>query len=103
MLIYNTTFHIEGPKNSNEFVNYVRKEFYPQLTPNNHGIKARFVKLVTDMGNNMNGFALMIEADSLSSLKKWKQEIGDSLMEKLRGAFNFEILSFSTTMIDMID
>lgn len=102
MLIYNTTFHIEGQKNVTQFVDYMRNVYYPAALEGNCNVKVKFVRLVTDMGNGMTGFAFMVELDSMSVLKKWKEEIGDRIMEKLLGAMDFQILSFSTTMVDMI-
>lgn len=103
MLIYNTTFHVDGERTLSPFLTYMRDEYYPHVTEGGLMRNPRFVRLLTDIGDDLTGYALMCEVDDVVALKKWKQETGRKLEEKLHERFGEKVLTFSTTMKDVTE
>lgn len=98
MLIYNTSFHVEGDALIGPFRTYMRDIYLPKLIERGYVKNPRFVSLLTDIGEGMQGFSLMCEVENVVVLKKWKKEIGDELMMNFHNTFGERILTFSTSM-----
>lgn len=98
MLIYNTSFHVDGEKLVGEFRSYMRDVYLPKVTEKGYLKNPRFVSLLTDIGEGMFGFSLMCEVENVVVLKKWRTEIGDPLMSAFHTRFGESVLTFSTSM-----
>lgn len=98
MLIYNTSFHVDGEALIGPFRTYMRDVYLPKVTERGYLKHPRFVSLLTDIGEGMQGFAVMCEVENVIVLKKWKKEIGDALMSDFHDHFGEKILTFSTSM-----
>ncbi len=103
MLIYNTTFHVEGEELLSPFLTYMRDVYLPVVLRNGHLRNPRFVRLLTDVGDNLIGYALMCEVDDVQALKKWKLETGHTLESSFHQQFGEKILMFSTSMKDVTE
>lgn len=98
MLIYNTSFHVDGEALIGPFLTYMRDYYLPAATARGYLRNPRLMRLLTDVGEGLFGYALMCECDSAADLKRWKQEIEDVLLSSFRDRFGERILTFSTTM-----
>ena len=98
MLIYNTSFHVDGEALIGPFRTYIRDIFLPKIVERGYASNPRFVSLLTDIGDGIQGFAVMFEVDNVVILKKWRKEIGDPLMDDFHKTFGDRVLTFSTTM-----
>lgn len=101
MLIYNTSFHVDSERVLGSFLGFMRDEYLPAITA--HGLIGhyRFVRLLTDIGEGMIGYAVMCDVADIQTLKRWKQEVGTQLESKLHARFGEKVLTFSTTMKDV--
>lgn len=102
MLIYNTSFHVDGEALIGPFRTYMRDVYLPRVTEHGYLRNPRFVSLLTDIGEGMQGFAVMCEVDNVVELKKWRKEIGDQLMADFHTHFGDRILTFSTSMKEIV-
>jgi len=98
MLIYNTSFHVDGEKLVSAYRTYMRDVYLPKVTERGYLKNPRFVSLLTDIGEGMFGFSLMCEVENVVVLKKWRKEIGDALMADFHSHFGEKVLTFSTSM-----
>lgn len=98
MLIYNTSFHVESTAIIAPFRTYMRDVFLPKITERGYAKNPRFVSLLTDIGEGMQGFAVMFEVEDVVKLKKWHKEIGSQLLADFHRVFGERILTFSTSM-----
>ena len=103
MLIYNTTFHVDGEHLLSPFLTYMRDVYLPAATARGYLRNPRFVRLLTDIGDNLTGYALMCETEDVKSLKQWRQEIGLTLESNFHDHFGEKILMFSTTMKEVTE
>lgn len=103
MLIYNTTFHVDGEHTLSPFLTFMRDEYYPKAIEKGYLRNPRFVRLLTDIGDNLIGYALMCEVEDVVTLKKWKNEIGKDLETSVFKTFGEKVLMFSTTMKDVTE
>lgn len=103
MLIYNTTFHVDGELTLSPFLTYMRDEYFPHVTDGGFLRNPRFVRLLTDIGDNLTGYALMCEADDVVALKKWMLATGRTLEANLHKRFGEKVLMFSTSMKDVTE
>lgn len=103
MLIYNTTFHVDGEHLLSPFLTYMRDEYLPAALAQGYLRNPRFVRLLTDIGDNLTGYALMCEVQDVLVLKKWKKEVAPALESAFHQRFGEKILMFSTTMKDVTD
>ena len=103
MLIYNTTFHVDGERLLSQFLTFMRDEYMPKATAKGYLQHPRFVRLLTDIGDNLTGYALMCDVEDVVKLKKWKQEIGHDLETLVHKQFGEKVLMFSTTMKDVTE
>lgn len=103
MLIYNTTFHVDGERYLSAFLTYMRDVYFPAVTARGYLRNPRFVRLLTDIGDNLIGYALMAETDDVQTLKRWKLEIGRTLESSFHDHFGEKILMFSTSMKDVTE
>lgn len=103
MLIYNTTFHVDGERLLSPFLTFMRDEYVPKATAKGYLQHPRFVRLLTDIGDNLTGYALMCDVEDVIKLKKWKQEIGHDLEALVHKQFGEKVLMFSTTMKDVTE
>lgn len=98
MLLYNTTFHVEEEK-LQEFLCFVKDEYFPAVTKGGYLKHVRLVRLLGDVGEGLFGYAVMADCEGeVIALKKWRQETGDALISQLAQKFGTKVLSFSTTM-----
>ena len=72
MLIYNTTFHVEGEAQLGPFLTFMRDVYVPAAIRDGYLRNPRFVRLLTDLGDNLFGYALMCEVEDVQTLKRWK-------------------------------
>ena len=103
MLIYNTTFHVDGDRYLSQFLTYMRDVYYPAVTARGYMQNPRFVRLLADVGEGLIGYALMCEVEDLPTLKLWKNEIGRTLESNFFDRFGTNILMFSTAMKDVTE
>ena len=103
MLIYNTTFHIDGEHLLSLFLTFMRDEYLPAVMAAGHLRNPRFVRLMVDLGDTMTGYALMCEVDDVQTLKHWKQQAGHDLEKRLFNCFGEKVLMFSTAMKDVTE
>ncbi len=103
MLIYNTTFHVDGERLLGPFLTYMRDVYLPAAIEKDYLRNPRFVHLLADVGDNLFGYALMCEVEDVKVLKKWKLEIGHTLESNFHQQFGEKILMFSTAMKDVSD
>jgi hypothetical protein len=103
MLIYNTTFHVDGEQHVAAFLTYMRDVYVPTAIRNNYLRNPRFVRLLTDVGEGLFGYALMCEVEDVQTLKKWKLETGHTLESNFHQRFGEKILMFSTSMKDVTE
>jgi hypothetical protein len=101
MLIYNTTFHVDGERHLSSFLNYMRDVYVPAAIEKGYFRNPRLVRLLADVGDNLFGYALMCEVEDIQQLKKWKLEIGHTLESNFHQQFGEKILMFSTAMKDV--
>jgi hypothetical protein len=103
MLIYNTTFHVEGENNLSPFLTYMRDVYVPAAIRDGLLQNPRFVRLLTEVGDNLFGYALMCEVEDVKILKKWKLETGRTLESNFHQQFGEKVLMFSTSMKDVTE
>lgn len=101
MLIYNTSFHVDGEREVSKFLSYMRDVYLPAVTARGYLTNPRFVRLLTDVGDGILGYCLMCDCQDVKTLKQWKIEIGDTLMSSFHDHFGERILTFSSTMKDI--
>ena len=103
MLIYNTTFHVEGEAQLGPFLTFMRDVYVPAAIRDGYLRNPRFVRLLTDLGDNLFGYALMCEVEDVQTLKRWKLETGRSLESSFHQTFGEKVLMFSTSMKDVTE
>ncbi len=101
MLIYNTSFHIDGEEHLSDFLLYMRDEYLPAVLSNGYLRNPRFVRLLVDIGDGLLGYSLMLEADGVAALKRFKKEIEPSVDAAFIAKFGERVLRFSTTMTEI--
>lgn len=101
MLIYNTSFHVDGEDHLSEFLQYMRDEYLPTALSGGYLRNPRFVRLLTNIGDGLLGYSLMMETDGVATLKSYKKEIEPDLDQKFVAKFGDRILRFSTTMTEI--
>ena len=101
MLIYNTTFHVDGERIVGHFITYMRDIYFPAVTARGYLKNPRFVHLLTNIGEGLTGYALMCDVEDIHDLKRWREEIGHTLESNLYDRFGQKVLTFSTTMKDV--
>lgn len=98
MLVYNTTFHVEEAV-LQQFLCFVKDEYYPKVTAGGHLENPRLLRLLGDVGDGLFGYALMADCPGeAASLKKWRHETGDALIAEVQKKFGTKVLTFSTSM-----
>lgn len=98
MLIYNTSFHVTGEGLVPKFLQYMRDEYMPRVLAGNRLRNPRFVRLLTNVGDDVFAYSLMVETSSVAELKAWKLAGGDRLAADFAVHFGERVLTFSTTM-----
>ncbi len=98
MLIYNTTFHVTGERERSHFLNFMYEVYLPQSKACEYLTNHRFVSLITSLGDDVSGFALMADVRNVADLKRWKQEKEERLLTLLSQQFGEKVLTFSTVM-----
>ncbi len=98
MFIYNTSFHVESEHLLSKFLTYMRDSYLPAIQQGGLMTNVRFVRLLTDIGDNLIGYSVMGEFEDLQKLKKWKLEIGRAADASFHKEFGEKILPFTTTM-----
>lgn len=101
MIIYNTTFHIDGERHVARFLAYLRDSYYPAVTSHDAVRNPRIIRIVTSVGEDTFAYALMFEAESIRDLKRWKSEVGQKAEADLHAHFGQKVLAFSTLMKDV--
>lgn len=99
MLIYNTTFHLDGESLISPYLTFMKEYYLPSVTARGYLTNPRFVRLLGDCGEGIIGYALMCDVEGeAAALKKWRHEIGDVLLSSLYDRFGTSITAFSTAM-----
>lgn len=98
MLLYNTSFHVDSEHYLSQFLTYMRDNYLPAIQQGGYMTNVRFVRLLTDIGDNLIGYSVMGEVADMQKLKKWKLEIGREADANFHKEFGEKILTFSTTM-----
>jgi len=98
MLIYNTTFHVDGERYIGQFLTYMRDVYCPAIRAVDELKNPRLVRLLADVGENLIGYAMMFEVEDLQVLKSWKTGPGRELEADFYKTFGEKILTFSTSM-----
>ena len=98
MLIYNTSFHVEGERTLQPFLTYMRDVYLPALRQGGLLLRLRFVHLLTDIGDEKFGYCVMVEVPDLKTLKKWKLEVANPADTNFHKEFGEKVLTFSSTM-----
>lgn len=101
MLIYNTSFHVDTERELSHFLTYMRDTYLPAIQEESLLQNVRFVRLLTDIGDNLIGYCVMADVRDLQVMKKWKLEVGRKADENFHKEFGDKILTFSTTMKDV--
>ena len=98
MLIYNTTFHVEEAQ-LQAFLCFVKDEYFPAVTRGGHLAHPRLVRLLSDVGDGLYGYAVMADCEGeAAAIKRWRSETGDALLSTLQQRFGTKVLTFSTAM-----
>lgn len=98
MLIYNTSFHVDSEHYISKFLTFMRDNYLPAIQQGGLMTNVRFVRLLTDIGDNLIGYSVMGEVADMQKLKKWKLEVGRVADASFHREFGDKILTFSTTM-----
>jgi hypothetical protein len=98
MLIYNTSFHISGERLVPKFLQYMHDEYIPRLKASPQLSNLRFVRLLTNIGDDMFAYSLMADVPHVIALKEWKRTVGDELEADFTAHFGEQVLLFNTTM-----
>lgn len=98
MLIYNTTFHVTGERTQSLFLDFMRDVYIPKTKVSSYLRNTRFVSLITGLGDNVSGYALMSEVENIADLKHWKKEKEEELLSLLYQRLGEGVLTFSTAM-----
>ena len=101
MLIYNTSFHVDTEHELSKFLTYMRDVYLPAIAQGGLMQHIRFVRLLTDIGDNLIGYSVMGEFADMQKIKKWKLEIGREADANFHKEFGEKVLNFSTTMIEV--
>lgn len=101
MLIYNTSFHVDSEHELSKFLSYMRDTYLPAIAQDGLMQNIRFVRLLTDIGDNLIGYSVMGEFADLQKLKKWTLSIGRPADAAFHREFGEKVLTFSTTMKDV--
>lgn len=101
MLIYNTSFHVDTERELSKFLCYMRDTYLPAIAKGGLMQNIRFVRLLTDIGDNLIGYSVMGEFADMQKIKKWKLEIGREADANFHKEFGEKVLTFSTTMKDV--
>lgn len=101
MLIYNTSFHVSGERTLQQFLTYMRDSYLPAISQHGYLQHVRFVRLLTDIGDDVIGYCVMGEATDVKVLKKWKSEVGNAADAAFHQEFGERVLTFSSTMKDV--
>jgi hypothetical protein len=98
MLIYNTSFHISGERLVPKFLQFMNDVYLPRMQASGEMSNLRFVRLLTNIGEDMFAYALMADTPSAVTLKAWKKTTGDQLEAEFSAHFGEQVLMFSTVM-----
>lgn len=98
MLIYNTSFHVSGERTLQHFLTYMRDSYLPAIKEGEALQHVRFVRLLTDIGDDQIGYCVMGDIKDVVALKKWRQEVGDKALAAFHQKFGESVLTFSSTM-----
>lgn len=98
MFIYNTSFHVDSERMMSQFLTYMRDVYLPAIKQGGLMTNVRFVRLLTDIGDNLIGYSVMGEVADMQKLKKWKLEVGREADASFHKEFGDKVLTFSTTM-----
>ena len=98
MLIYNTSFHVSGERTLQHFLTYMRDNYLPAISQGGLLQNIRFVRLLTDIGDDQIGYCVMADVDDIKALKKWKLDVGNAADTSFHHEFGEQVLTFSSTM-----
>lgn len=98
MLIYNTSFHVSGERTLQRFLTYMRDQYLPAIKQDGRLQHVRFVRLLTDIGDDQIGYCVMGDVADVVALKKWKLDVGDAALSNFHQEFGESVLTFSSTM-----
>lgn len=98
MLIYNTSFHVSGERTLQKFLTYMRDTYLPAIKQGGYMQHVRFVRLLTDIGDDLIGYCVMADVADVIALKKWRHEVGDPALTAFHQEFGESVLTFSSTM-----
>lgn len=101
MLIYNTSFHVSGERTLQHFLTYMRDIYIPAIQQGGHLQHLRFVRLMTDIGDDLIGYCVMADVADVQVLKKWKHEVEPKAASDFHREFGESVLTFSSTMKDV--
>lgn len=98
MLIYNTTFHVEESV-LQKFLCFVKDVYFPTVTEGGFLQRPRLVHLLGDVGDGLIGYAIMADCPGeIMNIKRWRDNSGTKLIQRMTTEFGTKVLSFSTTM-----
>lgn len=97
MIIFNTTFHVHLSV-KDEFIAWVRKEYFPAALKNEAITEPTFAKLLIEVQEDAVSYAVQLKATSLEAAVAWHDNEGEQLRSGLMKRFGERVVFFTTYM-----
>lgn len=97
MLLLNTTFYVESSL-ADDFSNWICNTYIPAAMASGCVIAPIFSKLMIEVEEGMEGFAMQFQAESSQKASEWQDGEGDRLRGEYAMLHPGKVLSFSTYM-----
>ncbi len=99
MIIFNTTYHIEGEV-LEEALRYITEAYIPAVLDSGLLVSPRFCRILGTQEEDAGGesFSLQFEAESVEVLEEWYMQQGEALHKALIAHFGDRVAAFATLL-----
>ena len=97
MLIYNTTYHIEGREDKN-FLIWLQEHYLPEVEKNGILHTPRISRILSHIEEGSICLSVQFEVENSAMLHRRHQEQGVKLNEELLDVFKNKVIGFPTLM-----
>lgn len=101
MLIFNTTYHVEGDVRDN-FLIWVKQCLIPAIAGHGALSNPRLMEVLSHREEGVYNYSLQWEVENSSVLHKWHTEHGSKMNEELVKIFKDKVIGFPT-LLEVLD
>ncbi len=101
MIVYNTTFHVDGGIDA-PFLAWVRSQYIPQAIQHGAVSQPRLTRVMVEAEGEGSSYSLQFEVASVADLQLWYEECGSQLSDQLATRFGAKVVGF-TTLLEQLE